>query len=174
MAKTTDLSEILRCLANLAICSTHWKMLEKPLSSINLRNILSNCTDLVRERENRPRTCHPQRTSEPAAALAFNILSSGNMALFTVLETSLQTEQEEGSKSHLGLDHTGFQQKLCFLHSSITIGLHTHIMYCIHAEGMFVDNWSAYTDNVLHPCQMNDCWPSTVLYCMVCVTWGRT
>ena len=68
----------------------------------DLRNILSNCTDLVRERENRPRTCHPQRTSEPAAALAFNILiSSGNTALFTVLETSLQTVQEEGSKSHL-------------------------------------------------------------------------
>merc|ERR1711867_55364 len=105
--------------------------------------------------------------SEPAAALAFNILSSGNMTLFTVLETSLQTEQEEESKSYLGLDHTGFQQKLCFLHSSITIGLHTHIIYCIRAKGMFVDKWSAYKDNVLHPCRWNDCQPSTVLYYMV-------
>ena len=125
-------------------------MLEKLLSSINLRNILSNCRDLVRERENHPRTCHPQRTSKPAAASALNILSSGNTALFTVLETCLQTEQEEGSKYHLGLDCTGFQQKPCFLPSSITFGLHTHIMYCIRAEGMFVDNWSAYTDNVLY------------------------
>ena len=61
---------------------------------------LTNCTNLVRERKNRNRTCYPQRTSKPAAILA--------SSLSTDLEISLQTVQEEGRKSHwvLKLSHT--------------------------------------------------------------------
>ena len=33
----------------------------------------TNCTNLVRERENRFRTCYPQRTSKPAAILASSL-----------------------------------------------------------------------------------------------------
>ena len=60
--------------------------------SINMRNTPTNCTDLVRERKNRFRTCYPQRTSKPAAVLA--------LSLSTDLEISLQTVQEEERKSH--------------------------------------------------------------------------
>ena len=123
----------------------------------DLRNILSNCTDLVRERENRPRTCHPQRTSEPAAALAFNILSSGNMALFTVLETSLQTEQEEGSKFHLWVP-----QNLITLASNRS----------------FVSSTAASLAEPLLdlecPLDLGLAWLALLLRECVLVTWGRT
>ena len=41
--------------------------------SINMKNAPTNCTDLVRERKNRFRTCYPQRTSKPAAILASSL-----------------------------------------------------------------------------------------------------
>ena len=63
----------------------------------DLRNIPSNCTDLVRERE-QFQDILPSENIRTSSSLS--LLNSGNTALSTVLEISLQTVQEEGSKSH--------------------------------------------------------------------------
>ena len=72
---------------------------------------LTNCTNLVRERKNRFRTCYPQRTSKPAAILA--------SSLSTDLEIS---RRREGSPTESSNSAIWPPIEILLLHSCLTPG----------------------------------------------------
>ena len=113
--------------------------------SINMRNAPTNCTDLVRERKNRFRTCYPQRTSKPAAILASSLP-------LTWRSVYRLCRRKEGSPTESSNSAIWPPIETLFLHSCLTPGSRKSSRFKSSLTGPTAPNLSAWPETHTPSC----------------------